>query len=155
MKPWAKLLIYRGCRRCGVHWPIWTTGPYQMNELQPAEILNKALISKHSLKFVDQIAISENSSQKTNPTNKTPTPFSLKHDLFISQNVCQLKSCQPDPNLSYSPILWSSLQKPFLPQAMISSDLTSETGPGLSRTAGDTSEGTPDASGSSWWWHYM
>lgn len=87
-----------------------------------------------------------NSSQKTNPTNKTPTSFSLKRDLFISRNVCQLKSCQPDPNLSYSLNLWSSLQKPFPPQAMISSDLISETVPGLARTVGDTSEGTLDDS---------
>lgn len=93
-----------------------------------------------------------NSSQKTNPTNKKPTSFSLKHDLFISRNVSQLKSRQPDPNLSYSPNLWSSLQKPFQPQAMISSDLISEMGPGLTRTVEDTSEGTPDASGSSWGW---
>jgi len=93
-----------------------------------------------------------NSSQKTNPTNNKPTSFSLKHDLFISRNMCQLKSCQPDPNPSYSLNLWSSLQKPFPPRATISSDLISETGPGLTGTVGDTSEGIPDASGSSWWW---
>lgn len=93
-----------------------------------------------------------NSSQKTNPTNKKPTSFSLKHDLFISWNACQLKSCQPDPNPSYSPNLWSSLQKPFPPQATTSSHLISEMGPGLAGTVGDTSEGSPDASGSSWWW---
>lgn len=93
-----------------------------------------------------------NSSQKTNPTNETPTSFSLKRDLFISWKVCQLKSCQPDPNLSCSQKPWSSLQKPFPPQAMVSSDLINETGRGLARTVGDTSKGTPDASGSSWWW---
>lgn len=82
---------------------------------------------------------------------KTPTSFSLKYDLFISRNVRQLKSCQPDPNPSYSPNPWSSLQKPFPPRAMISSDLISEMGPGLAGTLGDTSQGTPGASQSSWW----
>ena len=155
MKPRARLLKYGGCGRCGVNWHIqknwdisdeWvvtTWNPYKSPDIQGLATFTYVC---------GPDCHHRNSSQKTNPTNKNPTSFSLKHDLFISQNVCQLKSCQPDPNLSYSPNLWSSMQKPFPPQATISSDLISETGPGLAETAGDTSEGTPDASGSSWWW---
>lgn len=93
--------------------------------------------------------------KKTNPkpknTKKTTEtkPLPLQHDLFISQNACQLKSYQPDPNPSYFPNLWSSLQQPFPPWAMISSSLISKTRPGLTGTMGDTSEGIPDASESS------
>lgn len=71
----------------------------------------------------------------------------MQHDLFISRNVHQLKSHQPDPNLSYSLNPWSSLQKPFPPQAKISSSLISKMWPGLAGTMGDTSKGTPVASG--------
>lgn len=153
MKPWAKLLIHKGCGRCGVHWPIWAMRTYQMNEWQPPEMLNKALISKgrqHSLAFVGQTAISEIGARRQIPRTKPPLLFHWNmtfsfHKMCVSFNLVSPTPICPLPR-------FCSSQKPFPPRATISSDLIRETGPGLSRTAGDTSEGTPDASGSSWWW---
>lgn len=59
-------------------WPISAMGADQMNEWQPPEILNKALISKgrqHSLAFVGQIAISEIGARRQVPQTKPPLLF--------------------------------------------------------------------------------
>lgn len=108
-----------------------------MNELSPPEIIRKALIPKggqipllfffpYRLPSVKFKLKDKPRKQKQNKTKTTTTksnqkrstktktkPLPLQHDLFISGSVCQLKSYQPDPNLSYSLNLWSSLKQPF------------------------------------------